>query len=134
MSNIAREELLVQIRHMFESAWQDGTMHESPKYVRRDHLFTEKTLKLIDQYTQGKVDEATRQKTPTRRITDWWITTEFFAQGGKKIAGPFKSRKTALNERLKLEKQSRTTYAIDTSKRKVKKLAKAQLADIKEKK
>ena len=58
MSNIEREELLVQIRHMFESAWQDGTMHESPKYVRRDHLFTEKTLKLIDQYTQGKVDEA----------------------------------------------------------------------------
>jgi hypothetical protein len=51
-------QLREEIKHMFASAWQDGVNHLNPKYLRRDTLFTDKVMKLLNRYCEDKVREA----------------------------------------------------------------------------
>jgi hypothetical protein len=50
---------------------------------------------------------------------EWWIATNFFRLGGKKVLGPFKTKELALSVRELLEKSevSKRTYAVDITKR-----------------
>ncbi len=73
--------------------------------------------------SQDWLDEilALHSKAAIKSATQWWITTDFFTRGGKKVDGPFSRRDKALKERSILEKKSGgRTYAIDSTKRKVK--------------
>lgn len=58
-------------------------------------------------YLRGMLDEEERREC-------WWITTEVFTRGGKKVAGPFPSREQAQDARTTIEKYTRhTTFWID---------------------
>lgn len=49
-------------------------------------------------------------------IEEWWITTDFFRNGGSAFLGPFKTYDLALTVREFVEQANRpTTYAIDSS-------------------
>lgn len=50
-------ETRLEIEHMFASAWQDGVKHMNPKYLRRDKLFTDKTMEIITAQKQAVVDD-----------------------------------------------------------------------------
>lgn len=54
------------VKNMFASAWQDGVYHKNPKYSRRDALFTDKTMDLIQsEITKAKehlLDELEKDK------------------------------------------------------------------------
>lgn len=60
-------ELRAELEHMFASAWQDGVHHLNPKYLRRDTVFTDRTMQLIaerdairDAYIIGEDEEPGR--------------------------------------------------------------------------
>ena len=47
-------------------------------------------------------------------IRRWWIATDFFHNGGRKVMGPFESQELALRVRSLLENnQNHRTYAVD---------------------
>ncbi len=79
--------------------------------------FQDSVQALIHRVEKEAYEKATKKVLP-RNITSWWIATGFFAQGGNKVSGPFKSRKTALKERELLEKRTGKTYAIESTRRK----------------
>ena len=46
------DELREELLHLFASAWQDGVHHMNPKYVRRDTLFTDRIMAMVESHTQ----------------------------------------------------------------------------------
>jgi hypothetical protein len=54
------------------------------------------------------------------RSENWYITTDFFANGGRRVMGPFATRGLALNVRMLLEHDDprHRTYAVDQLKSK----------------
>ncbi len=51
-------------------------------------------------------------------ITDWWITTDFFSRGGKKVMGPFVSMALAIEVRaLRESSEHRSDYFVDSETR-----------------
>ena len=55
---------------------------------------------------------------PRSDENDWWITTEFFAHGGKKVMGPFVSRDLAMQVRtLRETVEGHAAYFIDSEPR-----------------
>lgn len=51
----------------------------------------------------------------TTESVDWWITTNFFANGGDKVMGPFVSRNLAMEVRTLRERLERhSSYFVDS--------------------
>lgn len=75
-SDMKDTELESEIRHMFASAWQDGVNHLNPKYLRRDTLFTDRTLALIKRET----DKAEKRET---ELLDslYWMYVQYCSGG-----------------------------------------------------
>ena len=52
---------------------------------------------------------------PDVQITDWWITTDFLANGGKKAMGPFGTKELAIEVRVLREAfENRCDYFVDS--------------------
>jgi hypothetical protein len=50
----------------------------------------------------------------SEQVKQWWITTDFFDNGGEKVMGPFISRRLAIDVRVLRESyESRADYFID---------------------
>lgn len=55
---VDKQEMREKIEYMFASAWQDGVDRLNPKYLRRDKLFTDKTMQLIADTVEVEVNKA----------------------------------------------------------------------------
>lgn len=65
---------------------------------------------------ESPTDSAVQATREGHVVTEWWIATDFFRNGGRAAWGPFKTKDLAFAMRGYVEKvEHPTTYAIDSS-------------------
>lgn len=76
-NNQSLDRVREEIAHMFASAWQDGVHHLNPKYLRRDTLFTDKVLEILNSELQNLRSELAREIKIHKKVTSGFIHDDY---------------------------------------------------------